>query len=64
MGAAFLSAECGIEPKTIDNSVAYIASWLKTIRKDARLVVTAAGAAQKAADLMLGRKWEEKKIAA
>ena len=34
----------------MDNSAAYIASWLGRLREDAKLVVQAAGAAQKAAD--------------
>jgi antirestriction protein ArdC len=53
MTAAMLCGICGIEPMTIDNSAAYISSWLMTIREDKRLLVTAAGAAQKAADYIL-----------
>jgi len=53
IGAAFLSAHCWITA-TFDNSAAYIASWLRTLRSDAKMVVAAAGAAQKAADLILG----------
>lgn len=55
MTAAFLCAEAGIAPATMDDSAAYIASWLRTIREDPRAVVVAAGAAQKAADHILGR---------
>lgn len=54
MGAAFLSNHAGIEPRTFDNSAAYIASWLGSLRKDSRLVIFAASAAQRAADHILG----------
>ena len=55
MGAAFLCGFSGIENGTIENSAAYIAGWLRTIREDKRLVVHAAAAAQRAADFILGR---------
>jgi antirestriction protein ArdC len=55
MGAAFLCGHCGIETATLENSSAYISSWLRTIRQDARLVVQSAAAAQKAADWILGQ---------
>lgn len=53
MTAAFLAAECGIETTT-ENTAAYLASWVKTIREDTKAVVVAAGQAQRAADLILG----------
>jgi antirestriction protein ArdC len=56
MGAAFLSGEVGIETKTVENSAAYVAGWLKSLRNDKRLVVHAAAAAQKAADYLLARE--------
>lgn len=59
MGAAFLCGQCGIEPTTLDNSAAYIASWLKQLRKDKKLVIIAAAQAQKAADFILNRKVAE-----
>lgn len=55
MGAAFLCAETGIE-STHNNSAAYLASWIKTIKEDPRAVIVAAGKAQKAADMILGRE--------
>lgn len=58
MTAAFLCAEAGIAPATVDNHAAYVASWLRTIREDPRAVVVAAGAAQRAADHILGRGYE------
>lgn len=57
MTAAFLCAEAGIEV-THENSAAYLSSWIATIREDNRAVVTAAGAAQRAADHILGRSFE------
>jgi antirestriction protein ArdC len=54
MGAAFLCGEAGIVERTIDNSAAYIASWLERLKNDAKLVVHAAAQAQKAADWILG----------
>ena len=55
MTAAFLAGEAGTGSATIDNSAAYLAGWIKTIREDVRAVVVAAGAAQRAADYVLGR---------
>ena len=55
MSAAFLCAESGIDSPTLDNSAAYVASWLKAIKQDVKLVATAAGQAQKAADMILDR---------
>jgi antirestriction protein ArdC len=58
MAAAFLSGHCDIEPAILENSASYIAGWLRAIRQDARLVVTAAAQAQKATDYILGKTWE------
>jgi antirestriction protein ArdC len=53
MGAAFLSGHCEIENKTVDQSAAYIQSWLERLKDDRRLVVHAATQAQKACDFIL-----------
>lgn len=50
MAAAFLCGESGIKPAVIENQAAYIGGWLKQIKKDKKLVISAAGAAQRAAD--------------
>ncbi|MFA5762786.1 MAG: zincin-like metallopeptidase domain-containing protein [Bacilli bacterium] len=50
IGAAFLCGQAGIDCKTLDNSAAYVAGWLKTIRADKKIVVIAAAQAQKAVD--------------
>ena len=55
MGSAFLCSEAGISERTVDNSAAYVASWLQRLRNDAKLVVQAAAQAQKAADWILGK---------
>ena len=59
MGAAFLCGRAGIVERTIDNSAAYVRSWLQRLKDDARLVVLAAAQAQKAADFILGRQYGE-----
>ncbi|MEM7625888.1 MAG: zincin-like metallopeptidase domain-containing protein [Planctomycetota bacterium] len=58
MGAACLCAVAGIAPVTVDQHAAYIAGWLKKLRNDKRLVVSAAGAGQKAADWIRGQQRE------
>jgi antirestriction protein ArdC len=55
IGAAFLCGETGIKPRTIENSAAYIASWLKVLEEQPSILVQAAAAAQKAADHILNR---------
>lgn len=59
MGAAYLAAEAGIAHCTLDNSAAYISNWLGKLKDDAKLVVVAAAAAQKASDYILGRTYAE-----
>ena len=56
--AAFLGSEAGIDPSRVEQSAAYIASWLKALRDDRRLAVVAAAQAQRAADHILGRSPE------
>src|SRR5262245_50938590 len=58
MGAAFLCGHAGIVERTIENSAAYVSSWLERLRNDVRLVVTAAAQAQKAADLILNVQYK------
>lgn len=55
MGAAMLVHTVGIESeKSFNNSAAYIQSWLQALRNDKRMVVSAAGKAQKAVEYILG----------
>jgi antirestriction protein ArdC len=64
MGAAFLCGQAGIIERTVDNSAAYLASWLKRLKDDTRLVVQAAAQAQRAADFILGQVQSESEVAA
>jgi antirestriction protein ArdC len=52
--AAFLMAEAGIVDEAIGNMAAYCKSWAALLREDKRAIIVAAGAAQRAADYVLG----------
>jgi len=54
-GAAFLCAHGGISNRTIDNAAAYIASWLRVLQDDRRMVLRASQRAQRAVDYILGQ---------
>jgi antirestriction protein ArdC len=41
---------CGIANATLENSAAYLQSWMQVLRHDATLLVQAAAQAQRAAD--------------
>jgi len=56
MSAAFLAGHAGIGERTIDNSAAYLASWIKVLKEDSKAAVWAAGRAQKASELILGMR--------
>jgi len=58
MAAAFLCGEADIEVN-VPQHAAYIASWLKVLRDDRKLVVQAAAAAQKATDCVLGTQYHK-----
>ena len=58
MGASFLAGYTGIENKVLDNSTAYIDSWLSRLENDNKLVVTAGAQAQKASDYILGTRYD------
>ena len=47
--------------KQIENSVAYISSWLLKFKSDKRFIITASGQAQRAVDLILNRQESESK---
>ena len=54
---AFVGGVTGITSDVeADQRVAYIQSWLKALRNDKKMVVVAAGQAQKAADLILNKE--------
>jgi antirestriction protein ArdC len=53
MGAAMLCGITGIAPATLQNSAAYLKTWIERLKSDSRLLVSAASAAQKASDYIL-----------
>ena len=59
--ASMLSAKAGIVDKTIQNSASYIQSWLKALKNDTSLIVSASSKAQKAVDYILGKDKKEEK---
>ena len=60
MSSAFLLAEAGINSEGLmDNSASYVASWIKSLRDDPKLVVRAGAQAQKAVDHVLDRSYEQ-----
>lgn len=55
IGSAFLCSKCGLDSKkAFKNSVAYIQNWAKQLKSDKKLIVSAAGKAQKAVNFILG----------
>ena len=59
MGAAFLSAHASIEKETLIPSAGYIQTWIRKFKSDPKLLIQAAGQAQKASDYLLGTTFEE-----
>jgi len=60
MGASFCRAMVGIDSEDlVTNSAAYLAGWLRALRKDARMLVIAGAQAQKATDWIRGKAAEE-----
>jgi antirestriction protein ArdC len=56
MSAAFLCSQVGIQPAVIGNQAAYLSGWLKQLKSDKKLVISAAGQAQRAADWICGAR--------
>lgn len=56
LGAAFLCARYKIDNSQFENSVAYLRSWIGRLEGDNRLIISAAGKAQKANDYILERR--------
>jgi len=59
LGAAFLCSHCGIDNTTIDQSASYIQSWIKRLKNDKTLIISASGLAQKSTDFILGKTFGE-----
>ncbi len=53
--ACFLCGETGILQRTVENSSAYLKSWLKVLKSDSKMLVTAASQAEKAANYILNK---------
>jgi len=56
--SAFLCAEAGISQNVILNQAAYIQGWLKALKNDSKLLISAAALAQKSADYIMNRQSE------
>ena len=60
ISAASLVHECGLEtPQSFKNSAAYVQSWLKALRDDKRMIISAAGQAEKAVRRILNETTED-----
>ena len=65
IGAAAIMNKLGLETeKTFKNSAAYIQSWLTALKNDNKLIVSAAGKAEKAVDLIFNTEETTTKTAA
>lgn len=58
MGAAILCAMVGID-SVKENSLSYLQGWLSKLRSEPKWLISAAGQAQKAVDLIIGKTWAE-----
>lgn len=60
IGASLLCGVVGIDTEAIyQNSAAYLQSWLNALKNDNKLILTAAGQAQKAVDYILGVSYKD-----
>ncbi len=59
MGSAMLLAECGIFEECAEKNASYCQHWITELKADSKLIVKAAGKAQRAVDLILGRQWDQ-----
>ena len=60
LGASFLVNHLGLETaSSFRNNAAYIEHWLRVLKEDKRLLVTAAGQADKAVQLILGEEGDD-----
>lgn len=54
LGSAFVAAHLGLSVEPRSDHAAYISSWLRVLRSDARAILTASAKAQEAADFLIG----------
>lgn len=64
MAAAFIAAHVGLSAEPRPDHASYVASWLSIMKGDKRAIFTAASAAQKAANFVLGAVASEEAEAA
>ena len=61
--SCFILNHCGLETaNSFSNSTSYLAGWLKALKNDKKMLVAAAGAAEKAVSLILDRKGSEQDV--
>lgn len=58
ISSAMMGAQLGFQPGHIEDSAAYVQSWLKVLRDDKRAIVKAAAAAQRSADYLMKQAGE------
>lgn len=57
IGAAALNSQCGLETaESFRNSAAYVQNWIKALKNDKRMIVSASGRADRAVRLILGEE--------
>ena len=61
MGSAFLAGLTGMVVTPMANSASYLKSWITVLKGDTKLIIKAAGQAQRATDLILGTTFEDEK---
>lgn len=61
LGAAMLCAMAGFSGDVIDNQASYVGSWLKALGNNPSEIITASQKAQKAVDMILGKKTDYSK---
>jgi antirestriction protein ArdC len=59
LGSAMLLAECGIFEECAEKNASYCQYWINELKADSKLIVKAAGKAQKAVDFILRREWNQ-----
>ena len=63
LGSCFILNHCGLETtNSFNNSAAYLDGWLRALKRDKRLLIAAAGAAEKAVSLILNQKEGEQNV--
>jgi antirestriction protein ArdC len=56
IGSAFLCADLGITPETLEDHAAYIDHWLKALKNDKKLIFTAAAHASRAVEFLKNKQ--------